>query len=403
MDRRNWILSGLLVLQVALVAWLFWPNQTSNVAMGALITGIEGSAINSVKIQSQDRTIELVKGDEGWTLANYGGYPVDEVKVTGLISKVLAIDTGRLVASTASSYNRLQVADDEFTRKIELGTADGQTQTLFVGTSPSLRATNVRLAGNNGVYLTGEVRGSEIGIDASSWINLSYLQIPNADIQAVTIANANGTLDFTRVNTDTWTLAGLGEDEVFNNNNFQTILTRLGTLNMVAPVGKEIKPEYGLEAPTATVTVTAQTAGGETQTQTLVIGAKEEGGTNYYAKSSASEFVVKLASYTAEQFVNDTRDRYLQPPPAPEASSPLTTTTELTTAVPITTFGVLTTTEPLTATTPVTESAELTATEALPPASALTTTSPITATEELTAAEEAAPTATPRATPTPRS
>jgi hypothetical protein len=317
---------------------------------------------------------------------------------------VLTIDTSRLVASNASSYNRLQVADDEFTRKIELGTADGQTQTLYVGTSPSLRATNVRLGGSDGVYLTGEVRGSEIGTDAGSWINLAYVQIPSSDAQAVTIENANGRLDFTRATTDTWTLVGLGEGEVFNDNNFQTILTRLGALNMVTPVGKEIKPEYGLETPTATVTVTTQPSGGEAQTLNLVIGAKDEEGTNYYAKSSDSEFVVKLASFTAEQFVNDTRDRYLQPPPTPEASSPLTTTGGLTTAVPITTFGVLTTTEALTGATPVTDSSPITATEQATATDELTATGEITAADELTTTAVTTPTqSAPSATATPRS
>jgi hypothetical protein len=190
-------------------------------------------------------------------------------------------------------------------------------------------------------------------------------------VQAVTIENTNGLLEFTRVNTDTWTLNGLAADEVFNSNNFTTILTRLGGLNMVEPVGKEARPEFGLDNPSATVTALLEQEDGTEKTLTLTIGAKDEGGSNYYAKSSDSEYFVKIASFTGDQFVNDTRDRYLQPPPTPEAGSgSITTTTGLTTATPITSLAPLTPTEIITsasptATTDLSATMDITATEAV--------------------------------------
>jgi hypothetical protein len=399
MDRRNLLLSGILVLQLALVAWLFWPSAGSNAAVGALITNLDAATVNAVKIQAGEAAIELAKEGEGWVLANYGGYPVDTIKVTDLISKVQAIDTSRLVARTASSHNRLQVADDEFAKKIDLTTADGQTQTLYVGSSPSLRSTNVRLAGSDLVYLTGEVRGVEIPSDVSGWVNVVYFQTPSTDVQAVTIENANGQLDFTKVSTDTWTLAGLSEGESFNQNNFETILTRLSGINLVAPVGKEVQPEYGLDTPSASVTVVTQPAGGEAKTLTFTIGAKDEAGNNYYAKSSESDFVVKIASFTGDQFVNDTRERYLQPPPA--ASSSLTTTEGLTTALPITSFAPLTPVEGITGTTAVTNAEELTTTPEITATEELTASADLTTSEQISEGEISA-TTTPTVTATPR-
>jgi hypothetical protein len=367
MDRRNVLLSAILVLQLVLVAFFFWPSGAGNAAVNALLPELSADAITGVTIQGDDRTLELAQAGDGWVLTNYGDFPVDATKVTDLISKTLAIDTSRLVARTAASHTRLQVDSEEFAKKVELTTADGQTQTVIVGSSPSVRATNVRLGDSDLVYLTDKVTGSEIRTDVAGWGNMAYLQVPNDQPTALTISNANGTLTFTEVSTDTWTLDDLAVGEVFNQNNFSTVLTRLSSLNMSEPVGKEAKPEFGLETPSATVTVTTSE-----KSITLVIGAKDEGGTNYYAKSSDSEFYVKIATFTGDQFVNDTRDRYLQPPPTPEASSGITDTTGITTTLPLTELSAFPTTFGVTPT------VEVTATEALTPTDEVTATTPTT-------------------------
>jgi hypothetical protein len=377
MDRRNILLSVLVLVQAGLAAFLLWPSAGSNAAAGALITGVTADAVTAVTIQGDDNTINLAKTGDSWVLSDNGDFPVDAVKVTELISNVLTVDTSRLVARTASSHNRLQVAADEYVRQVDLTTNDGATQTIFIGSSPSLRATNVRLADDDLVYLTSNVNGTDIRTDIAGWINTSYLQAPTDQVQAVTIENANGVLEFTRVNTDTWTLNGLAANEVFNSNNFTTILTRLSDLNMVEPVGKEARPEFSMDAPSATVTIVL-TQGDETEkTLTLTIGAKDEGGSNYYAKSSDSEYYVKIASFTGDQFVNDTRDRYLQPPPTPEAGSgAITTTAGVTTATPITSIAPLTAMETLTSSNSVTETTDLSGTRDITATETVTETAP---------------------------
>src|SRR5262245_48957602 len=123
MDRRNLILSVLLVVQLALVVFFFWPNQGSNAAVSALISDLSEANVTGVKIQSKTDTIDLAKTGDSWVLANHGDYPVDTIKVTDLISQVLSVDTARLVARTASSHNRLQVADDQYVTKVDLATS----------------------------------------------------------------------------------------------------------------------------------------------------------------------------------------------------------------------------------------------------------------------------------------
>lgn len=355
MDRRNLILSGILVFQVAVAALLFWPGRDTTAAAGALIEDMESTGVTGITVEAAEATIELNKAGDGWVLANYGDYPANSQRVTELLEKLFDLDRARVAANTVASHTRLQVADNDYVRKVTLAANDGKAETLYIGSSPSLRTTNVRPAGSDLVYLTGDIRGADIRTDVGGWAELAYLQMPSEEIQAVTIENADGVLHFRRVDAATWTLDELTNDEQFSQSNFTTILTRLSGLNMVTPVGKTEQPEFGMDEPLATVTVATRPAAGDPQTLTLIIGAQDETGVNYFAKSSASDFYVKLASFTAEAFINDTRDRYIELPPTPEASSALTETLSAT--------GDVTVTRPITSFAPFELGTEITATE----------------------------------------
>ncbi len=359
MDRRNQILTLLLVVQLALVGYLFRPSAGNSGPAGKLLGDLKLTDVTAISVKEKDKNVKMSKSGDNWVLPDNGDFPVETVKVTDLISKLLTIDTSRLVASNSSSYNRLKVADDDYVKNIELTTSDGKTHSLLIGTSPSARTTNVRVGGSNAVYTTGKIAASDISTDLSGWINTTYVQVPEAQAQHLGIQNASGKLSFTRVNTTTWTLDGLTGSEVFNQNNFSTVLTRLGSMQMIGPEGKAVKPEYGLEKPSAVISVTYQAPNEQPQGLTLTVGAKDADGKNYYAKSSASDFIVKIATFTLDQFVTDTRDRYLQPPPTPAASSNITATTPLTSFV----TAPVSSSQGVTATTPISASKATTATK----------------------------------------
>jgi len=319
LERRNQILSVILVLQLALAAFVLWPRTGSNAAAGALITGVSADSVTAVTIQDDTgKTVYLAKSEGAWVLPNNGNYPVNGVQVTDLISKVVSINTGRLVANTATSHNQLQVAADEFVRRVDLRTSDGVTHTLLVGSSPNVRATNVRTVDSDAVYLSDDVSGSDIRMDLANWIDATYLTVNTPDVTAVSIANANGKFDFTKTVSNTWTLADLAAGEQFNEATLTSYLTSLGSLSMSEPLGIEAKPEYGLDAPSATITVTVQPSGTMPVTTTLVVGVKDEAGSSYVAKSSASDYYVRIAGFTLDSFVTDDRAKFLIAPPTPD-------------------------------------------------------------------------------------
>ena len=380
MNRQNQLLVGVLILQLAIVAFVFWPGRNATAAATALYEGVAQEAIQAMAVSDQSRSVKISRSGDGWVLPEAGDFPVTALQASSAISKVLTIDTRRLVASNPTSHARLGVTEDDFTRRVDLETTDGQTFTLYIGTSPSARSTNVRRSDSNNVYLTSGVTASDLNLDYGSWINTTYLAVPETDIQALTVTNAQDTLEFTRPTTDTWTLTGLAEGETFNQNNLTTVLTRLNNFTMVRPLGKTDQPEYGMATPAATVTIQTQPAGDEAKTITLVIGPQNPDTQNHVVKSSDSEYYVEVAGFGVENFVTRSRTDYLVAPD-PAATTPLTDTTFITDFEGITTTTPLTATEPLTATDLLTASGDVTST--IPG----TATTPVTTTEIVTTAE----------------
>lgn len=371
MNRRNQILTGLLALQIILIGVVFWPGRGANATAAALFPDLTVDDVQVMTIQEGETEIQVARSSDGWVLPDADDFPVKEVTVSDTISKVLQIDTRRLVADNTSSHPRLQVTEAEAQREVILETTGGEALTLLVGSSPSFRSTNVRRGDSDNVYVTGSLQATDLRTDYANWIDTSYLAIPQADVQAVTIENSQGTLSFTRVNTDTWALDDLAEGETFAQNNLTSLLTRFSGFNMVRPLGKEAQPEYGMENPAATVTLVHQPAGGAAQTTTLTVGADPFENGNYVVKSSDSAYYVEVASFSVDDILNRGRAEYLQQ--SEEDAAAIDGTENITATEFITGFGAVTATTPIssvtpvTATIPVTAGGDVTATQAVTP------------------------------------
>ena len=133
--------------------------------------------------------MQLAKDDGGWTAPDAGGYPAAAASVTKLISDVLAIDTGRLVADTPASHGRLRVDPNNYGRRIELDRAGGDPVVVYLGSSPNANATHVRLDGQDKVYLAPGALASEARSDLAGWIDTRYVTASPDDVARVEIFN----------------------------------------------------------------------------------------------------------------------------------------------------------------------------------------------------------------------
>lgn len=313
MTRLHQILIGLLAVQLVLVGLVFFLPRPGQAAATPLLGTLKAEDITALAIlDDRGVSIRLAKAGEGWVVADADGFPADAARITPMTVKLAALKAGRSVAQNAANFKRLQVADDAFQRKIEIGTAGG-AYILYLGSSAGGRATHVRLSGQNDVYIASDLAPFDLNADATSWINLSYLEVAQADVTALTLKNASGEFVFEKNAQGQWTMQGLAPDELFSTNNFSTVLTYASSLRMTRPLGKSDQPAYGMAQPSAVVTLKTK-QGDQEKTITLTIGARDATDNTYIVKSSESPYYVKVNDYSVNELVTRGKANFLQQP-----------------------------------------------------------------------------------------
>ncbi len=324
LNRRNQLLSGLLIIQLALAVFLLWPRgSTADSNGGPMFPDLTTNQVTGLTIRDgQDRQVHFVKENGQWVLADSDGFPAKADAINDLLDQIMDLSTGRLVTRTKASHRQLKVATDDFERRIDLETADGKTVTLFVGSTVSARAAHVRAGDRDEVFLAQGITPWKINAGVAGWIDAVYLSVNQDKVQSITLENANGTFKFRKDADGNWGMQGLAEGEEFNPNNLTSLLTRLGSLNMTRPLGKTEKPEYGLAAPQAVLSIVAEDDAGAAKTITLTVGAALDDGNGHAVKSSESPYYAEMSTYSVEDFINRTRTDFLaQPTPEPDATA----------------------------------------------------------------------------------
>jgi hypothetical protein len=315
--RHHLILAGVLAAQIALSVVVFWPRASTAGQREPLFPDLETGDITALTIEDDaNNVIELAKVTGEWVLPEADDYPAKGDTVSSFLDKLLAISTGRLVTQSDTSHKRLQVAPDEFVRRITFETGDGTQETLYLGSSPQFGAMHFRLEGQSETYLTGELTQFDADATASTWIDTSYQSVTQEDVTRMTLENSNGTFVFEKDEEGNWTLVDLGDDETLDETQVTSLLRRAAAVTMKAPLGREEEPSYGMDAPNALVSLETNE-----RTVTLRVGAKDADAASYVVKSSESPYYVHVAEPSVRALVENGRDAFLEEPPTPEAES----------------------------------------------------------------------------------
>lgn len=316
----RWIalLALLMVLQLAILLLVYWPRIPTTATGEALLAAFDPAQVQALTVTDGNaRTIRTTRKDGAWVLPSAGDYAVKEEKVSGLLEKIKGLTRDRLVATKSSTLTQLGVADDKFTRRIALEMVDGSQLTLYVGDGPRSRTSHVRLNGESNAYLSLGFSTADSATSMADWIDVSYLRISEASVQKMSLENSNGLFAFYRDEQGQWQMSDLAEGETFNPNNLASLLTTLSSLNLAEPLGKEAKPEYGLDAPTAEVRLEYKDDAGNPKEAELRIGALDSTNSYYAVSSTESPYYVYISKYSLERFVTRTRQEFLQQPPTP--------------------------------------------------------------------------------------
>jgi hypothetical protein len=319
MTRFHQILIGLLVVQLVLIGVLFWPRGGSASAANAvLFAGLKGSDITSLTVSEKaGNSSKLARQGDKWVVPDAGDYPADATRLNSLADKLAALKGGQSVGRTTTTQNQLQVADDNYAKRIDFQTANGNKYSLYLGTVAAGSATHVRVGGQPDVYLSRDVSAYDVSSDVTTWIDPNYMAVPVEQAMTITVKTGTDNLTFNKDAKGNWALQGLKAGEQTNDANVNSILSAFTSLRMDKPLGKQDQAAYGLAQPAAAFTIVTNSGGKETA-HTLNVGAKD--GTGYVVKSPDSEYYVHVAEYALKDLVGRKRSDYLvQATPAPAA------------------------------------------------------------------------------------
>ena len=314
MKRRDQVLGVALVVQIILSVVVLWPNPSVGAEREPLIPDLRAEDIVALSVtDDQGNRIALRKTEGGWIVADTDGYPAADSKITPTLEKIAALNTGRLVTRTDVSHQRLQVAADNFLRRLDLETIDGSGYTIYLGSAPHFATTHFRLRGQDATYWTSELTAYTTNATADRWIDATYFSVEENDLTRVTLENAHGAYEFTHDEEGSWTLVGVAAEEELNQREINTVIEKAARVNLVMPLGKAEDASYGLDDPSAVITVETIT-----QTITLKVGAKSPS-SRYFVNVSESPYYVLVAEHNVEAFIEDTREDFLQLPSTPTA------------------------------------------------------------------------------------
>ena len=315
MKRTQQILAAVLVVQLIITGVVFWPKPAATEEGKPLFPDRAAEDIVALSItDDQGEEIQLEKSGESWVLPEADAYPAMASTITPVLENILALDTGSLVAETAASHKQLQVAEDDFMRRIIFETTDGETHTVYLGSAPRFSATHVRLAGEDETYLTTDLTSWDLDPRVANWVDTTYVSVPQADVEEITVENENGAFTLIKDEAGAWTLADLAEDEQISESDVTNVVNKTTSMAMVRPLGTSDE-SYGLDAPAASVTL--KTADEEI---TINIAPQAEGETNVVVKASNSDYYVRVAYANVRPLVEFAREDFLADEATPTPS-----------------------------------------------------------------------------------
>ena len=159
MSEKNLIRLGIAAAVLVIVVALFYSGldfSADNFRSGRnLIQGLDTAAIAVIEIKSKDDTVTIQSGENGFALAEKGGYPVPTEQINDFLIKLLDIRLQDKITDSAANHAELGVAaDSEDAVSINFKDADGKPIVGFVRGKALARGGGyyVRLDGENAVY-----------------------------------------------------------------------------------------------------------------------------------------------------------------------------------------------------------------------------------------------------------
>lgn len=310
------VLAGLLVAQLLLAAGLGLGGADRNRPQNEKLLAVDTGAVDTIRIEGGEASTELTRTGESWTVPALE-FPADGDKVATLLEKLDGLKKGWPVARTGEAAGRFKVSDREFERKITLFDEGETVAELYLGTSPGLRKAHARLAGEDEIYAvefsTHQARAGE-----QDWIDKAVLKrdpeaIARLELPDIVLERKDGEV----------VIAGLEENQQTDTEQAKQLLRKVAGLEIRSVLGREAKPEYGLDKPLHNIALTLE----DGETVRYAIAKLKEKGNDYVLKSSDNDYYLRIPGYTLNSILDTEKDKLVKAadtgaPPGEEPAQP---------------------------------------------------------------------------------
>ena len=179
-SRTVAVLAAVLGIQMVLAVALFW-NSTGQGSFHAAqsVAGFDAGSADKLIIADQSNTLTLSLVDERWQMSGDKVYPVDSENVRAALENLSDLQAGLPVATSVSSQSQLEVADENYQRKLTVMQGDEQLLQLYIGTSPGFRKAHTRIAGDEAIY-AANINVFDFDMSEDSWLDRQLLAFETA-------------------------------------------------------------------------------------------------------------------------------------------------------------------------------------------------------------------------------
>ena len=312
MSRTNQILAVALLIQAGLAVFML-SGTTGRASTDAnVMLDLSADDITELVIEAKPRSdgkvlppLDLKKQGDGWVVASAGGYPAKIEKIKELTTKLATLKVREPIATNAANHNALNVGEQSFAKKVKI--VAGQTSKSLIVGSAKGSSIHARFADQDNVYLARGLSAFALSERPTTYVDTQYVKVDDAS--AITVTNPGGTIHISKAEGGHYVVQELPADADVDDSRVKSFVNSATNVQLAEPVGKEIKPEYGLDGSTK-VEITA----GE-KTVSYVIGAlKDE---KFYVKADNSDFVVLVSKWAVESLQKQTPDKFIKEQAAP--------------------------------------------------------------------------------------
>jgi len=255
------ILAVAAIAQLVLIAFSVssGPQLQTQGSSGQLLSFHKRDIDRIIIEDNNGKQIELAKTDQQWQTTD--AFPADAHKLDALLDKLGTLKIGLPVATSKTALKRFKLTEDDFERHIKLKKADATQAELYIGSGAGARQSHVRRSDQQLVY-TVAIGNYDLPVKSADWQDKNLLNFDKDKVTSITLdgvtVNRDKPSTSGKSNSPHWQADGLKPGQVLDQSAIDAALTQLSNLHFSKVLGKETKPEYGMDNPALTISVDRQ-------------------------------------------------------------------------------------------------------------------------------------------------